>query len=139
MNKLGIWGIAIAGAFVVGILTANPVVEAVGGWKAAIAGHEARIAVIEDVLDPIETIQVDGLLVEARSSGPSNNISIASCPISHPLLISGSHTFGMLDSSGQYRIIPLFDTNANAYTVTGTISSGTGIEFQAHALCAKLL
>jgi len=35
MNKT-ILGIAIVGAFIVGILTANPVVEAVGGWQGAI-------------------------------------------------------------------------------------------------------
>jgi len=36
MNKLGIWAIAIAGAFLIGILSANPVVEAVGGWQGAL-------------------------------------------------------------------------------------------------------
>ncbi len=40
MNKLGIWGIAIVAAFVVGLLSANPVVEAVGGWQLAISEHE---------------------------------------------------------------------------------------------------
>ena len=88
----------------------------------------------------IDTLQVDGLLVEARSSGPSNNISIASCPISHPFLIGGSHTFRSIDSSpGAHIIIPLFDTGNNAYQVDGSVSSGNGIEIQAHALCAKLL
>jgi len=48
MNKLGIWAIAIVGAFVIGILSANPVVEAVGGWQAAIAGHETRITDLEN-------------------------------------------------------------------------------------------
>jgi len=43
MNKLGIWGIAIAGAFVIGILSANPVVEAVGGWQAAVADLQSQI------------------------------------------------------------------------------------------------
>ncbi len=36
MNKLGIWAIAIAGAFLIGIFSANPVVEAVSGWQGAI-------------------------------------------------------------------------------------------------------
>jgi len=36
MNKLGIWAIAIATAFVIGVLSANPVAEAASGWKAAI-------------------------------------------------------------------------------------------------------
>jgi len=43
MNKLGIWAIAIVGAFVVGILSANPVVDAVGGWKEAIADLQNQI------------------------------------------------------------------------------------------------
>jgi len=50
MNKLGIWAIAIAGAFVIGVLSANPVVEAVGGWQAAIAGHETRISELEELV-----------------------------------------------------------------------------------------
>jgi len=58
---MGIWAIVVAGAFFVGVLTANPVVEAAGGWKAAvddllaqitsndaeIADHETRIADLE--------------------------------------------------------------------------------------------
>ncbi len=43
MNKLGIWAIAIAGAFVIGVLSANPVVEAVGGWQPAIQGLQDQI------------------------------------------------------------------------------------------------
>jgi len=36
MNKLGIWGLVIAVAFVVGVLSSNPVVEAAqSGWQAA--------------------------------------------------------------------------------------------------------
>jgi len=35
LNKLGIWAIVIVAAFVIGVLSANPVVEAAGGWKAA--------------------------------------------------------------------------------------------------------
>jgi len=48
MNKLGIWAIAIAGAFVIGVLSANPVAEAVGGWKAAVAD-------LQDQIDSIPT------------------------------------------------------------------------------------
>jgi len=55
MNKLGIWAIAIATAFVIGVLSANPVVEAVGGWKVAIADHETRITDLENQELPINT------------------------------------------------------------------------------------
>ena len=58
MHKLGIWAIAIAGAFVIGILSANPVVEAVGGWQAAIAGHETRITDLENQLPGAEIYTV---------------------------------------------------------------------------------
>jgi len=141
MNNYGILGIAIGVAFLMGVLTANPVVEAVGGWKAAIADHETRISEIENVMDTIETLQVDGLLVQLTQDFPNTmGTSIASCPISHPFLIGGSHTFRSIDSSpGRHIIIPLFDTGNNAYQVDGSVSSGNGIEFQAHALCAKLL
>jgi len=47
MNKLGIWGIAIAAAFMIGVLSANPVVEAVGGWKAAFDDLQQQINEIE--------------------------------------------------------------------------------------------
>jgi len=59
MNKLGIWAIAIATAFVIGVLSANPVVEGVGGWQAAIAGHETRITTLEGA-QTIEIMRIDG-------------------------------------------------------------------------------
>jgi len=43
MNKTILLGIAISAAFVVGVLSANPVVEAVGGWKTAVADLQAQI------------------------------------------------------------------------------------------------
>jgi len=51
MNKLGIWGIAIAAAFVIGVLSANPVVEAAGGWKAAVIELSGDISDIELFLE----------------------------------------------------------------------------------------
>jgi len=61
MNKLGIWAIAIAGAFLIGILSANPVVEAVGGWQPAVDGLDARITALEtdsSVYEVSETITI---------------------------------------------------------------------------------
>ena len=44
MNKLGIWGIAIAAAFVVGVLSANPVVDAAkSGWQPVVADLQSQI------------------------------------------------------------------------------------------------
>ena len=51
MNKLGIWAIVVAGAFFVGVLSANPVVEAVGGWKAAVIELNDDISDIELFLE----------------------------------------------------------------------------------------
>jgi len=51
LNKLGIWGIVIAGAFFVGVLSANPVVEAAGGWKAAVIELSGDISDIELFLE----------------------------------------------------------------------------------------
>jgi len=48
LNKLGIWAIAIVAAFVVGVLSANPVVEAAGGWKAAIESLVERVTDLEN-------------------------------------------------------------------------------------------
>jgi len=43
MNKLGIWTIAIASAFVLGMMIANPFAEGVGGWKEALQGVPTTI------------------------------------------------------------------------------------------------
>jgi len=61
MNKLGIWAIAIAGAFLVGVVSANPVTEAVGGWQGAFDGLDARITTLEgdaSVYEVSETITI---------------------------------------------------------------------------------
>ena len=47
MNKQVILALAIATAFVIGVLSANPVVEAVGGWQPAVEGLDARITALE--------------------------------------------------------------------------------------------
>lgn len=92
MNKMGIWAIAIAGAFVIGILSANPVVEAVGGWKDAFAGLDTRVTVLENpppiqkeivysrimIVDPIITGQVDNLMHTIPDNAVITNME---CPI----------------------------------------------------------
>ncbi len=56
MNKLGIWAIVVAGAFFLGVLSANPVVEAVGGWQGAFDGLDTRITALEN--QPVPESQV---------------------------------------------------------------------------------
>jgi len=43
MNKLGIWATVTIGAFIFGLLSANPVVEAVEGWQGAIVELQEQI------------------------------------------------------------------------------------------------
>ena len=62
MNKLGIWAIAIAGAFLIGVLSANPVVEAVGGWQGAIEVITAE--------QPVYEVSVDTVILEGDSLSP---------------------------------------------------------------------
>jgi len=51
MNKLGILGIVITIAFVAGIITANPGVEGVSGWQAAVIELSGDISDIELFLE----------------------------------------------------------------------------------------
>jgi len=58
MNKLGIWTIVIAGAFLIGILSANPVVEAVGGWQGAFDNLQLEVTERDTTL-----VQLGGFLI----------------------------------------------------------------------------
>ena len=49
MKKTLLLGIAIAGAFVIGVLSANPVVDAAGGWKEALGLHEGDSSAHHDI------------------------------------------------------------------------------------------
>ncbi len=66
MDKLGIWAIAIATAFVIGVLSANPVVEAAAGWKAAFDDLQQQINEIELLPGP------QGEQGEQGPAAPSN-------------------------------------------------------------------
>ena len=47
MKKSILLGVAISSAFLIGIFSANPIVEAVGGWQPAVDGLDARITALE--------------------------------------------------------------------------------------------
>ena len=70
MNKLGIWAIAIATAFVIGVLSANPVVEAVGGWQLAFVGLDTRITALETDSSVYELSQIIKIDSGNRFSAP---------------------------------------------------------------------
>ena len=93
MNKLGIWVIAIAAAFVVGVLSANPVVEGASGWKQAfddllaqiisndvdIADNKARITDLENQSQEILRFdsQASSIpLTGNRALGPTQMVGI---------------------------------------------------------------
>jgi len=62
MNKLGIWAIAIAGAFLIGAFTANPIVEAQGGWKAALDEITSE--------QPVYEVSFDTIIRQGEPLGP---------------------------------------------------------------------
>ncbi len=100
MNKLGIWVIAVAAVFVVGVLSANPVVEAVGGWQAAvedllaqitsndsdIADHETRIIDLEASQSCANQASIDAVIPdfdispECDSDGDGVADVVDNCP-----------------------------------------------------------
>jgi len=62
MNKLGILGIAIAVAFVTGIITTNPVAEGVSGWQAAVIEINDEISDINDFIEDISGFDLQDML-----------------------------------------------------------------------------
>jgi len=72
MNKTILFGIAIAVAFVVGVLSANPVVQAVGGWQAAVDDLQSQI----DAISGTQVYEISGVSVipEGEIEGPTYSI-----------------------------------------------------------------
>jgi hypothetical protein len=62
MNKLGILGIVITIAFVTGIITANPGVEGVSGWQAAVIEINDEISDINDFIEDISGFDLQDML-----------------------------------------------------------------------------
>jgi len=75
MRKTILLGIAIASAFIIGTLTTNPVVDAVGGWQLAVDGLDARITALENQPAPESQVYEvsDTTLIEA---GETSNETI---------------------------------------------------------------
>ena len=74
MQKLGIWAIAIAGAFLIGILSANPIVEAVGGWQPAVDGLDTRITTLEN--QPSQVYELIGTTTISAGETDSETITL---------------------------------------------------------------
>jgi len=101
MNKLGIWAIAIAGAFLIGILSANPVVEAVGGWQAAFTNHEADGSAHGiDSLSVVLGTSFDGNIIQAISN--DGQFHPAECPAGN---VMTGISIKLIDGQIQFRPI----------------------------------
>jgi len=116
MKKLGIWAIAIAGAFVIGVFSANPVVDAAGGWKAAIAGHETRITDLEN--QPAESVNT---YVRIQTGSPP--IQTAFCD-EGDVVLSGGFNFG---GGVSITFSTPVDSNGNIITDEQTTPAGWGV------------
>ena len=134
MKKLGIWAIAIASAFVIGVLSANPVVEAVGGWQQAIANLQ------------LDVITVDGNLIDLNFGGTNQDTSIASCPVTHKVIGGGLRNFDIKVSSGgggqkvDYEITQETDFANNAYKADATLKDQADrFLLRAYANCARIV
>jgi len=95
MNKLGIWAIAVAGAFLIGVLSANPVAEAVGGWQQAFINHEA-----DGTAHGIDSLSIGfgSEVTDATSIQDNGIIGTVQCPANHVMTgyemsVAGSQTF----------------------------------------------
>ncbi len=130
MNKLGIWGIVIAAAFVVGVLSANPVVEAVGGWKAAIAGHETRITDLESQTVPPTYWEIIDMLGDQAN---------AFCDVGDKIIGGGTTVLG-----GQTEVTigePIFNGGANSDQEgwKGGLAGGGSFQIRVSASCLDLI
>jgi len=113
MNKLGIWGLVIAVAFVVSVLSANPVVEAVGGWQNAFDGLDTRITDLESsehthplvlrfldtsvrdvftTVDPQQMVGIDGQLTKFIFRFDVGTADVPPIPVMAIVLVNNSPT-----------------------------------------------
>jgi len=133
MNKLSIWGIALATAFVIGVLSANPVAEAVGGWQSAIENLQ------------LEVITVDGNLVDLNFGGTEQDTSVATCPSTHKVIGGGLREFDIkfpTEGIGQkvdYELSQETNFANNSYEVDATLKNlADRFLLKAYANCAKI-
>jgi len=121
MNKLGIWAIAIAGAFLIGAFTANPVVEAAGGWKEALGLHEEDSSAHHDKYTDADAITAVGphtptadfnsyWLNDALPSG-NENLAVL-CNVGDKIIAGSVEIPGGQATIQQNR--PIFDQGANS-------------------------
>jgi len=108
---LGIWGIAIASAFVIGVLSANPVVEAVGGWKFALDEHQSDDNAHHDVPEA-QVYEVSGVsVIPAGGTSDESGPEVQLRCLEGDRLISAGLPFTLTAE-------PIEDILANDVTVT---------------------
>jgi len=112
MNKLGIWGIVIAAAFVVGVLSANPVVDAAGG-----KGDSLIVEAINQLTSAVQgiepTVNVDPTPINVIvGSEPIKNVikansktgTIITCPDNSQIIDNRAKTIAM----NEFGNLPIF-------------------------------
>jgi len=75
MKKSILLGIAISGAFLIGIFSANPVVDAMAGWKFALDEHARDASAHHDVPET-QIYEVSGISVIPELSEEGNIIQL---------------------------------------------------------------
>jgi len=154
MRKQVILGIAIATAFVIGVLSANPVVEAANGWKAAVDDLQDQIDEIElspgpqgppgndgeDGTQIFGTYIVQGgqKFLDVDPTGQGSDSSIIFCEDGDILLSGG---YSSLENVRLTENLPHPDTHLGAWVVTANafdIIGGPTNAYAAYALCLDI-
>jgi len=138
MNKLGIWAIAIVAAFVIGVLSANPVAEAVGGWKEALQTHEGDSSAHHDKYTDAEAIAAVGphtLPNYWEIVDKIANSANALCDLGDKVIGGGTTVLG-----GATEVTvgePIFDggTGANQEGWKGALTGGGSFQIRVSASC----
>ena len=110
MNK-GIWAIAIASAFVIGVLSANPVADAMAGWKFALDEHQSDDSAHHEIPEA-QVYEVSGVsIIPAGGTNDESGSEVQLRCLEGDRLISTGFPFTMTAE-------PIEDILTNAVAVT---------------------
>jgi len=111
MKKTLLLGIAIATAFVIGVLSANPVVDAAGGWKEALGLHEGDSSAHHGITEA-QVYEVSGVsVIPGSNSSDENGNQVQLRCLDGDRLISTTTPFTMTAE-------PIADIIADGLTIT---------------------
>jgi len=131
MRKQVILGIALASAFLIGVLSANPVVEAVGGWQPAVDGLDARITALENQpAVTLETITVSESLFVPSSKAIVSETAL--CPAG--TTVSGGGV-GEVNNAATVIVSSIADTTQNGWKVIAKSNESVNDAITVNAVC----